>query len=392
MPERPPFLALLAGQPYRLLFPTGALLAIHGTLLWPLHAWGILPAYPGAAHARVMTEGFLACFVFGFLGTAVPRLIGAPGFTVVEAGSLAALLVAASALHTAGHPLWGDQMFLLAMLCLVASLGIRAIVRRDLPPPSFALAAMGLLSALAGATLFIFGPLAGLPPWHDSLARLLLYQGFLLLPVMGVGAFLLPRFFDLPNRQDFPEALAPPPGWTAGAAAALAAGATVLASFAIETLGHRAAANLLRLAAAAGFILWQLPLHRARPTGTISRCAATAIVLLLCAFAAGAFAPPPAVAWAHLLFIGGFGILTVAVATRVVLGHGGASHLFRGRVRSLRAFTILAIIALATRISADFLPEIRLTHLAYAALAWILGIAIWAAAVLPRTAAPDHDD
>lgn len=391
MPERP-FAALLPGQPYRLLFPIGALLAIHGTLLWPLHAWGIVPAYPGVPHARIMTEGFLACFVLGFLGTAIPRLIGAPGLTVVEAATLASLLISAAALHTARQTLWGDQLFLLAVLCLVASLGIRAIVRKDLPPPSFAIAALGLLSGMAGAALFIFGPLADLPPWHDALARLFLYQGFFLLPVMGVGAFLLPRFFDLPNRQDFPESYAPPKGWAKATAWSVASGAVVLLSFPWEALGHRISANMVRLAAVGGFILGHLPLHRARAAGTISRCAIAALLLLLCAFPAAAFAPQPSVAWAHLLFIGGFGMLTFAVATRVILGHGGAAHLFQGRIRSLRAFAILAVLAMATRVSADFLPSIRLSHLAYAAIAWIAGVAIWAVAILPRTATADEED
>lgn len=391
VPERPPFIALIEGQPYRLLFPTGALLAIHGTALWPLHAWGLLPAYPGVAHARIMTEGFLGCFALGFLGTAVPRLIGAPGLTVVETASLAALLIASVALHTAGLTLWGDQLFLVSLLFVLASLGIRAFVRKDLPPPSFALAGLGLLSAFAGVALFIFGPLANLPPWHDPLARLLLYQGFFLLPVMGVGAFLLPRFFGLPNRQDFPESLAPPQGWQPAVAWSLACGAGVFLTFLWEAFGHRAPANLARLAIIASFILAQLPLHRAKLAGTISRCAMAALLLLLCAFPATAFAPEPRVAWLHLIFIGGFGLLTIAVATRVILGHSGASHLFPRRIKSLLAFAILAVLALATRISADFLPDIRLSHLAYAAIAWIAGVITWGFAILPRTATPDDE-
>ncbi|HPA16567.1 MAG TPA: NnrS family protein [Verrucomicrobiae bacterium] len=391
MPRRP-FTALIAGQPYRLLFPTGTLLAIHGALLWPLHAWGFLPTYPGVAHARIMTQGFLACFVFGFLGTAAPRLIGAPGLTLIEVASIAALLVAAAGLHTTGHSLWGDQIFLLALLFLIAAFGLRIIIRRDVPPPSFAIAALGLLSALVGDALFIFGPLADLPPWHDALARLLVYQGFLLLPVLGVGAFLLPRFFDLPNRQDFPESIAPPKGWTLATAWSLACGMAVLLSFVWEALGHKRSANLGRALVVGTFLLWQLPPFRAKATGTISRCVATALLFLTCAYPTAALAPPPAVAWAHLLFIGGFGMLTFAVATRVILGHSGAGHLFRKPIRSLLAFAILAVLALATRVSADFLPTIRLSHLAYAAIAWIAGVVTWSAAVLPRVATPDPED
>jgi len=38
------------------------------------------------------------------------------------------------------------------------------------------------------------------------LQRRLAYQGFVLLPIPGIGPFILPRFFGLPSPHDFPEA------------------------------------------------------------------------------------------------------------------------------------------------------------------------------------------
>jgi hypothetical protein len=35
-----------------------------------------------------------------------------------------------------------------------------------------------------------------------------------------------------------------------------------------------------------------------------------------------------------------------------------------------------------TRVSADWLPDIRMSHYAYASLAWTAGAAVWAALVL----------
>lgn len=391
MPD-PPFIRLVAGQPYRLLFPTGTLLSIFGAILWPLHAWGALPAYPAVAHARIMSQGFLACFVFGFLGTAAPRLIGAPGLTATEVFSLASLLISSACLHAAGRTLWADQIFLLALLFFIGSLAVRIIVRKDVPPPSFLIAALGLLCALAGDALFIFGPLADLPPWHDALARLLMYQGFLLLPVLGVGAFLLPRFFGTPNRQDFPESFAPPEGWTAATGWALACGVAVIVSFVIEAAGLVMTAKLIRSAVVIGYLVWQLPPNRARATGTISRCVAAALFFLACAYPVSAFAPPPPIAWAHVLFIGGFALLTVAVATRVILGHSGGGHRFSKPIRPLQVFAGMAILAMATRVSADFLPKIRLSHLAYAGVAWIVGLIVWSIAILPGTTKPEPDE
>jgi uncharacterized protein involved in response to NO len=42
-----------------------------------------------------------------------------------------------------------------------------------------------------------------------------------------------------------------------------------------------------------------------------------------------------------------------------------------------------------TRVSADFLPDIRLSHYAYAALLWLAAAASWACRFLP--AATGHD-
>lgn len=390
--SRTGFIRILAGQPYRLLFPTGVLLGIFGAILWPLHAWGALPPYPAVAHARIMIQGFLACFVFGFLGTAAPRLIGAPGLTPIESVTLALSLVCAAVLHAAGHTLWGDQIFLLGLLFLIGAFAVRIIVRKDLPPPSFMIAALGLLSALAGDALFIFGPLADLPPWHDALARLLLYHGFLLLPILGVGAFLLPRFFNLPNRQDFPESFAPPEGWTSATGWSLACGIAVIASFVVEAFGQPMAAKLIRSVVVIGYLAWQLPPFRGRAVGTISRCVAMALFFLACAYPVSAFAPPPPIAWAHVLFIGGFATLTLAVATRVILGHSGGESLFSRPIRSLQIFAGMAILAMATRVSADFLPSIRLSHLAYAGIAWIAGVIAWSAVILRRVGMPEPED
>lgn len=82
----------------------------------------------------------------------------------------------------------------------------------------------------------------------------------LVFPIMGIGAFLLPRFFGLPNRQDFPESLALPPGWLSSAAFALLCAALVMAGFILESLpdlrmGHHAHAAV---AWVVGVLVWAI--------------------------------------------------------------------------------------------------------------------------------------
>src|SRR6185436_17462809 len=71
-------LADLGKEPFRIFFPEGVLAGIIGTTLWPLHFLGVVTMYPGQAHARIMAGGLFGAFIFGFLGTAMPRMLSAP--------------------------------------------------------------------------------------------------------------------------------------------------------------------------------------------------------------------------------------------------------------------------------------------------------------------------
>jgi len=377
-----------------LLFPLGTALGLLGVLLWPAYVWGIWSAYPGPLHARIMIGGFLSCFVFGFLGTAFPRLIGAPRLKLAETVALGGLLGASALLNLAGYPVAGDAMFLLALLAFVGALGMRGLVRTDLPPPAFVLVAGGFACALAGVTLRILSTLVpeAFAAWVPRFAALLLHQGYLLLPILGVGAFLLPRFFGLTTRQQFPESLTPPPGWGRSAAFAGACGIAVIASFALEAGAWMRSAFALRALAVVVFLAREVPMHRARvAAGALAAALRVALLAVPAGYLCMALWPARHAAFIHVVFITGFGLLTLAVAARVVLGHSGQAALFDRPLKPIYAMLVLILLAMATRVSADWLPAIRLTHFAYAALAWVAGVVVWACFVLPGVGRADAE-
>jgi len=88
----------------------------------------------------------------------------------------------------------------------------------------------------------------------------------------------------------------------------------------------------------------------------------------------------------HFTFLGGFMVIIFTVSARVILGHAGQRQLLRGRLRFLTASLSLLIIATFTRVSADFVLPERNSHLVYAALIWLLAVAVWAWALLPKLA------
>src|SRR5213596_396275 len=103
---RPSFFALCCGEPFRIFFPLGVLVGISGVSLWPLFFGGMHHSfYPGVMHARLMIEGFMGAFIFGFLGTAFPRLTGTPHLSRKELWTVLALYCVTVGTHIAERPL-----------------------------------------------------------------------------------------------------------------------------------------------------------------------------------------------------------------------------------------------------------------------------------------------
>jgi uncharacterized protein involved in response to NO len=94
------------------------------------------------------------------------------------------------------------------------------------------------------------------------------------------------------------------------------------------------------------------------------------------------------VALLHLTFIGGFSLMAFAVATMVVLSHGGAGEHLR---QPLPIFTLLAAGlagALTARLAAEFLPALFFPLLGAAAVCWSASALAWLAFILPHALRP----
>jgi hypothetical protein len=91
----------------------------------------------------------------------------------------------------------------------------------------------------------------------------------------------------------------------------------------------------------------------------------------------------------HVVFVTGFSLLTFIVASRVVLGHSGQAEKFRAPLKSVFCMVGLVTFAMLTRVTADWMPALCMSHYAYAALVWIVGVIIWAIAILPGVRQPD---
>ena len=146
----------------------------------------------------------------------------------------------------------------------------------------------------------------------------------------------------------------------------------------------------MRGAVALIYFLREVPAHRA---GSGGGALALGLRIALFAIPGGyilmAIWPQRIFSFLHVVFITGFSLLTITVATRVVLGHSGQTEKFRAPLKSVFWMVGLVTFAMLTRVSADWMPAHSMSHYGYAALVWILGVIVWAIAILPGVTRPD---
>jgi uncharacterized protein involved in response to NO len=384
--------ALFFEEPFRVFFPVGLLLGAIGVALWPMFVWHAIHFYPAEAHVRLMIEGLMGSFIIGFLGTAGPRLLDAHPFNAFETSSLLALQLLSASLQLARQQSKGDLVFLALLLFFLATIGVRARKRaqKDLPPPSFVLVLIGYFNAGAGIALILGAKAMANGFFANRLGALMLNEGFVLFPILGVGAFFFPKMLGgaVPQRSDLEMAKGQ---WKKKAAVAAAAGVLILASFGMEAADWIRTAALLRSLTAMLYFTTQGRLLE-KPAGPsfLANCFRLGILLLGVGLLLPAVLPAYRLANLHVTFLGGFTVILFTVSTRVIIGHSGQQHLFQKRMRFLIAALTLLLVAMTARVAADFSAPLRNSHLVYAALIWLGAAASWAWALSPKLLLSDE--
>lgn len=386
-------LNLVCSEPFRIFFPTGLALSVAGVSLWPLFYMGWIKFPPMVPHARLMIEGFAGAFIIGFMGTALPRMLRCPRLTLQELILLYVLTLGVAVSHLTACVMWGDWFFLALLVCFTGSMGARfCFLRQQLPPPGFVLAGTGIACAMAGVVMLLVENVVSGSLANYRLAKLLLYQGFVLLPILGVGAFLFRRFIGMEERLvDEAESLKAPPGWRTRAWTALGCGVLVIGTFFLEAAGEVLVARIARGGVVAIYLLREIPLFRRTGRGgTAAFSLRFAVMMIFIGVGGTAFFPLQQKGWDHLMYVSGVGLLILTVASRVILGHSGNIDLAVSKSRPLRWIVWLVFIGATTRTSADFLPRIAVSHHIYAAILWVISAFIWATWLFPKLR--DSDD
>lgn len=374
-------------NPYRFLFPLGLLHAILGGLYWVGYALGFLP-YPGVEHAHEMFTGFLLSYASGFLLTAIPRFTGSPSCSRIEL----AIAISASSLTFFIHDSW---LTLFTLLFLVIFVLRRFKSSGFAPPPHFIFLPVGLLLGISSSTALTVID-AGLMDGRYILpARLLLYSGTMLAFILGIGAKLIAALLgwtpvpvhQIQSLKTQHPARAPInfKKITPHLQAAL-----FVISFGVEIGLHPGIGKGLRALCATWIAFHNWKIYR-RPlaTGKLAFWIWVTAWLLILGLWTQSIFPEFGVHAAHLVFIMGYGLVTLMVASRVILAHGGYSLEHESKSRVYALFSTALIIAALTRFTAPWTPSYT-QHLGYAAGVWVIGVIIWGVYFTPK--ALKHQD
>ncbi|MFN0078345.1 MAG: NnrS family protein [Prosthecobacter sp.] len=361
----------LASEPYRVFFFSGAVWSIIGVSLWPLFYAQQLGFYPNFVHARLMIEAFGGAFVIGFLGTAGPRMASAPKLTPLEMIWLFMLHQASAISHLRLQHAWGDGFFIALLVSLLLCLVMRVVkFRKEAPPPQMFLALTGLACGIAGAAMLL-SPATLLDLQRLRLANLLLYQGLLLPPVLGIGSFVFPRMLG----GDFGDPKTAAQSRTKLLRAIVAA-MLLVSSFFLEAFGQRTLGYAVRVVVASVYLLLEVN-WKTQQTGSLTTGLFWALGLGLLGIALPPLFYPQHVSVEHLLYIGGFGLLILVVASRVLFGHSGDLDGFFTKSKWVRFLVFLAILAATTRATPAWVPSTTVSHHIYAAWTWGTLALLW---------------
>jgi len=372
----------LRAEPFRLFFPMAFLLGAGGVLHWILYGTGLLTRYLASFHAVTQMQSFLLAFAAGFLLTAVPKRTRTAPASVLELGALAVLIPGVSLAELLDFPQLAQALYAAAIVVLV-QFAVRRFLGRGAgrrPPASFVLVPIGLVAGVAGAGLRIASAHDLVPAWLGSLGRLLALEGVFTCLVLGIGGF----FFALALRGQPPPDLGTTSRETRRAVALGLAGLGVIASLVLQERGFVRSGLVLR-AVLATLVLASARAHALPTNPGVNRhlvwlsAWALPLGLLLAAIFAG-----DRIAWMHVAYIGGFGLLAFAVAAHVTLGHSGYEAARDGRPWQAIAFGALFAAAMILRATATHMPEVYFTWLAVAAGAWLAGAIVWAVFLVPK--------
>lgn len=375
-------------EPYRLFFPLGILMGIWGVSHWFWYALGISSSYSGFFHSSIQILVYMSCFIAGFLLTAIPRFTASFPATGSEVAGFLIILLSIAFFLFAANWMAAQILYIgfLLMLVLFVSFRLKYRSKTSLtgsPPRELIWIPVGLLFGVAGMLLLIFGEGRLLPVWAIELGKPIADQGLILCVVMGIGGFLIPRIMGTYKTNDKSRSIK----------VHLLCALILFMSFWFEAFGAAAVGYALRAAvvtfqfAGAGVLRGFL-----QPCDFYVRLAWISVWLIALGYWGAALWIKYKTVMLHITFIGGFSLMTFAIATMVVLSHAGEGE------RLKKPLGILWVVAIGLGISAleralvVLFPERYFHILGGSAVFWVVAATSWLIFMFPAILTVPKED
>jgi uncharacterized protein involved in response to NO len=378
-----------ASEPFRIFFLFGTAMAWIAVFFWPAKFFEIAFINTSTkVHVYLQIYGFLFAFILGFLTTAIPRFTQTNTLSITELFLLVILYVSLVTSLFCHSFLFAHLFFVLNLLLLICILVPRVFKRKRNPPPTFIFLPFGFLLGLSGSCIQLCTALniATIPARLADLSNLFLFQGFMLLLLIGVGGFLIRSILgwgqNLPETQTDQIKLPTLSKPLLIFHGIIAAG--IVLSFIVEVYWHYRFGYALRASLVTLILLLQIKIYKKPISGKLS---AYTLFFALWLLALGLWgmvfiSREYRLAFLHLCFAGGFAISTFSVATRVILSHCNHGHLLKTRYLPFGFAMAFLYAGLATRFYAEFNADHYFNHMAYAGIIWLVGIFIWSFFIL----------
>lgn len=357
---------ILSAEPYRYLFPLGALVGLVSAALWIFFQQQWVVYYPRTSHGNLMFFGFFWAFIAGFLMTAIPKMTDTKQGTRLEILVLISFVVGQLILNLTKNFEASVLLFAVQNIVLVSFILKRFLINKKMPFAGFVFVPMAFVQLFLGVVLYSLFSIK-----NRDLLMLLSGEAFILNLILGVGSRLVPVISKIPGAL-LPTEHKNNNSWISYIMILL----ILNLSYWIQTFLKIDGMELVRVfvLGLAGFILFKI--HRKPVKWGVLGFGLKASFLLIILGQALAFTGfKMSLAGQHVLYIGGLSLITFLISFRVILAHGGQDLNYEVSSKRIALILVLFVSAALSRLAAG--NYVQSEWMTIAAIIFIFAVILW---------------
>lgn len=362
-------------EPYFYLFNLGIAAASLGVLLWLGFYAGLIITYPIQAHGNIMFFSFLFSFIVGFLMTAIPRMTqstAASNYEITAALSLGfAHLIINFNNGSASLPTYSVYIYALQLIFIVFFILKRFLKTKKIPFAGFVFLPFALSLAFFGVIWTLFFSTENFKYFYIFCG-----EAFILNLICGIGALLIPVICRTPAALN-PDQGGEKPKYLEF----FIYGLFLNASFLLEFFNYNQSAYGLRVLFLIIYAILKFKILL-KPTQRTALGFGLRASILSLILGYTLVALSYTLAGMHVIYISGFTLLTLMVASRVAISHSQRS--LNLEINSKPILFTIALIFIAAILRYSITGGELTAVLATAAVAFLIAIWNWKLFILKR--------